>query len=175
MSGCYWKWKTFVVENLGPLSGQKTTVCHLERLDPKVLRLGRSGTVEGEAAGADTGELNEVCILNGDPGVISCLNQADTTTIHSLSLLFTRAFPPNRRMIGGAFSRETDQPREKYLLKWTFGGVPPPWNFQVPAHPVTMRPQSINSTYKHKLQFVCIRTEGHKSSNVEITDLNKQK
>lgn len=50
-----------IAENLGlHLSGQKTRICHLERLDPKALGLGRSGTVEGDAAGVDMGKLSEV-------------------------------------------------------------------------------------------------------------------
>ena len=48
-----------IAENIGPcVSVQKTGICHLERLDPKTLTLGRSGTTE--AAGGLRGDLNEV-------------------------------------------------------------------------------------------------------------------
>ena len=50
-----------IAENIGPcVSVQKTGICHLERLDPKTLSLGRSGTTEGEAAGGLRGDLKEV-------------------------------------------------------------------------------------------------------------------
>lgn len=62
-----------IVENLGPPPpGQETRVCYLERLDPKALRIERSGTAEGEAVGLDTGEVSEDCVPNGDPGIIPC-------------------------------------------------------------------------------------------------------
>ena len=44
------------VENLGPcLSGQKTRVSHLERLDPQGRGLGSRDTADGEAVGVDNG------------------------------------------------------------------------------------------------------------------------
>lgn len=68
-----------IVENLGPpLPGQKTTFCHLGRSDPQILSLGRSGIAQGEV---DTGEMHEVCILNGDPDIIPCSEPSRYSTI----------------------------------------------------------------------------------------------
>lgn len=75
-----------ITESLGPLlPGQKIRVCHLERLDPRILGLGRSDIAKGEGAEADIGRLSEVCILNRAPGIIPCQSQENSIIVHYLT------------------------------------------------------------------------------------------
>lgn len=71
--------------------------------------------------------------------------------------------PANRQKIGRAFVRETDQPREKYLLKLTWGG-------------------GTTNTYKHKAPVIVYMNRGAhighltwKAANMKIRDLKQQK
>lgn len=73
--------------------------------------------------------------------------------------------PANRQKIERAFFRESDQPREKYLLKLTFLGGPAQRNFKFSA-----RAYETTNTYKNEALVLVHMNEQraiHRSPNME--------